>query len=223
MDTLKTLREKNPHLAIYSVMDPQFKRYGKVIGFDAKALIAACEKEAVMPESGSCYQPSLPGLEAMEAEFAKVRHELRGENPCEIGCCWGYNSLLNALEYHRASEHNIAVSDMLLLLAKQEDMEGFELPAGKVVGFFVPQGTTIEVYATTLHFCPCQTGDAGFRCIVILPQGTNHALEQPRPENSDGRLLWAKDKWLIANPENTELVEKGAYPGLLGENFDIKY
>ena len=40
MDTLKTLREKNPHLSIYSVTDPQFKRYGKVIDFDAKALIA---------------------------------------------------------------------------------------------------------------------------------------------------------------------------------------
>ena len=136
-----------------------------MIDFDAASLIEACEKAAVMPESGSRYVPDMPELEALPV-FAEVKHTLRGEGGCQIGCCWGYNTRLNCLEYHRASEHNVAVSDLVLLLGRQQDMEGFDLPAGKIKAFFVPKGTTIEVYATTLHFCPCQVSDEGFRCIV---------------------------------------------------------
>ncbi len=219
---LESLRQLNPGIPFYSVSDPAFRRYGRVIDFDVKALIETCEKAARMPESGSRYVPDMPALEALP-DFARVKSALRGEGNCEVGCCWGYNSKLNCLEYHRASEHNIAVSDLVLLLGCRQDMEGNDLPAGKVTAFFVPKGTTIEVYATTLHFCPCQVSDAGFRCIVVLPRGTNHPLEQPRPESGEGRLLWAQDKWLIAHPENTGVVERGAYPGLHGENFEVKY
>ena len=70
---------------------------------------------------------------------------------------------------------------------------------------------------------PCQVSDEGFRCIVILPRGTNYPLTQEKPKGGDGRLLWAQDKWLIAHPDNKGVVERGAYPGLHGENFDIKY
>lgn len=222
MDMLQTLRNQNPKVPFYSVFDPEFRRFGRVIDFDASRLIAVCEQAAVLPASGADYVPSMPELEALP-EFDAVRRVLRGEGGCQIGCCWGHNTQLNCLEYHRASEHNIAVSDMVLLLAAQQDMEGFELPEGRVVGFYAPKGTTLEVYATSLHYCPCQTSDAGFRCIVVLPKGTNHPLDGSRPEGGDGRLLWAKDKWLIAHPDNTAVVAKGAYPGLHGENFTIRY
>lgn len=222
MDTLQTLKRKNPNLPFFSVTDPAFRPFGRVIDFDAGALIAACEKAAAMPAAGASYVPDMPALEALP-DFETVRRVLRGEGGCQIGCCWGFNTRLNCLEYHRASEHNIAVTDLVLLLAAQQDMEGFNLPAGKVVGFYVPKGTTLEVYATSLHYCPCQTSDAGFVSIVILPRGTNHPLEGARPEGADGRLLWAKDKWLIAHPDHADVVKKGAYPGLGGENFDIKY
>ena len=222
MDTLEILRRKNPGLSFYSVFDDAFRQFGRVVPFDAGELIAACEKAAVMPRCGTRYEAAMPALEAPRTLEA-VRHTLRGEGACQVGCCFGYNSRLNCLEYHRASEHNIAVSDLVLLLGCRQDMEGNDLPAGKVTAFFVPKGTTIEVYATTLHFCPCQVSDAGFRCIVVLPRGTNHPLEQPRPESGEGRLLWAQDKWLIAHPENTGVVERGAYPGLHGENFEVKY
>lgn len=222
MNTLDVLKQNNPKLSFHSVNDPAFRPFGRVIDFDASALIAQCEKAAVMPESGSRYVPDMPELEALP-DFETVRRELRGEGGCQIGCCWGYNSRLNCLEYHRASEHNIAVTDLVLLLAAQQAMEGFDLPEGKVQAFFVPKGTTLEVYATTLHFCPCQTADTGFRCIVILPRGTNHPLKAPRPEGGDGRLLWAADKWLIAHPDNAGPIARGAYPGLHGENYEIKY
>ncbi len=222
MAILEQLRKLNPELPFYSVLDPEFRAYGRVIDFDAASLIETCEKAAVMPESGSRYLPDMPELEALPV-FADVKHTLRGEGGCQIGCCWGYNTRLNCLEYHRASEHNVAVTDLVLLLGRQQDMEGFDLPAGKIKAFFVPKGTTIEVYATTLHFCPCQVSDEGFRCIVILPRGTNYPLTQEKPKGGDGRLLWAQDKWLIAHPDNKGVVERGAYPGLHGENFDIKY
>ena len=222
MDTLQTLRSKNPGIPFHSVFDPEFRRYGRVIDFDASRLMAVCERAALMPASGASYVPSMPELEAL-SDFQAVQRVLRGEGECQIGCCWGFNSRLNCLEYHRASEHNVAVSDLVLLLAAQQDLEGFDLPAGKIAGFFVPRGTTVEVYATTLHFCPCQTGDAGFRCIVVLPKGTNRPLEHAAPAVGDGRLLWAKDKWLIAHPENAGVVARGAYAGLRGENLSVRY
>ena len=219
-DILASLREKNPGIPFYSVQDQAFRPYGRVVDFDASGLIRAAEGVA-MPESGSKYAPDLPELEE-KALFAPVQEILRGQGSCQIGLCWGYNQKLNCLEYHRASEHNVAVTDLVLILASQQEMEGNDLPAGKVKAFFVPKGTVIEVYATTLHFCPCQVSDQGFSCIVVLPRGTNHPLEGTRPQGGDGRLLWAKDKWLIAHAE-APAVQRGAYPGLHGENYTINY
>ncbi|MCE5342192.1 MAG: DUF4867 family protein [Eubacteriales bacterium] len=222
MSQLQTLREKNPTLPIYSAFDPEFKPYGRVVDFDSVILAETCKKAVFMPKTGTLYETDLPELEALP-DFERVRRTLRGEGNCQAGCCWGHNTMLNALEYHRASEHNIAVTDMLVLLASQLDIEGLELPAGKVKGFFVPEGTTVEFYATTLHYAPCQTDDNGFICIIVLPRGTNYPLDGPRPAGYDSRLLWAKDKWLIAHPENQADVDAGAYPGLHGENYEVKY
>ena len=222
MDTLQALREKNPGLPMFSVHEPEFRPFGRVFDFDAAALSATCKQAAVMPDTGSCYVPDMPVLEELP-DFAAVRRTLRGEGECQIGCCWGYNTMLNCLEYHRASEHLIAASDLVVLLASQQALEGFTLPQGSISGFFVPEGTTIELYATTLHFSPCQTSDAGFLSIIVLPRGTNHPLQSPRPAEGDGRLLWARDKWLIAHPDNAAVIAKGAYPGIGGRNHEIKY
>ncbi len=220
---LEHLRRQNPGLTMYSVKDEAFREYGRVVDFPVERWMEACEKAAVMPQSGSRYVPDMPELEALTEDFARAQRELRGEGSCQIGCCWGYNSRLNCLEYHRSSEHNVAVTDMVLLLAKQSELEGNDLPDGKVTAFYVPKGTTIEVYATTLHFCPCQVGDDGFISIVILPRGTNHPLTKPRLESGENRLLWAQDKWLIAHPDNVGVIERGGYPGLHGENITINY
>lgn len=219
---LASLKIKNPGLPFHSVYDPAFRPYGRVLNMNTGALAEACRAAAAMPEAGSRYVPSLPELEAFP-DFAEMRHTLGGELDIEIGCCWGYNRQLNCLEYHRSSEWNIAVTDMVLLLARQQDMEGFTLPEGKIEAFFFPKGAAIEVYATSLHFCPCQTQDGGFISIVILPKGTNLPLDAPRPAGGDGRLLWAKNKWLIAHEKNLATVSRGAYPGLQGENFQIDY
>jgi hypothetical protein len=48
-------------------------------------------------------------------------------------------------------------------------------------------------------------------------------LKNGKPETGDGRLLWAQDKWLICHPENEPVIARGAYPGLKGENFTVRY
>jgi len=158
MNRLEELRSKNAELPFYSVMDPEFRRYGRVIDYNAEKLIAACEAACEMPDAGSKYLPDVPALEA-DGMLEEIAHVLRGDGSTQVGCCWGHSSKMNCLEYHRASEHNIAVSDMVLLLAAQQDMEGHDLPEGKVTAFYFPKGTVIEVYATTLHFCPCEVSE----------------------------------------------------------------
>ena len=40
-DVLTMLREKNPGLKLFSVLDPAFRRYGRVLQADTSALAAA--------------------------------------------------------------------------------------------------------------------------------------------------------------------------------------
>ena len=74
----------------------------------------------------------------------------------------GDNHKLNGLEYHRSSEINIAVTDMILLLGSQQDVgTDFTYDTSKVEAFYVPAGTVVEMYATTLHYAPCTAQPGG--------------------------------------------------------------
>ena len=53
----------------------------------------------------------------------------------QIGICHGYNTFLNALEYHNCSEINVAATPLVLLLATRWDMEDGDLDASKVKAF----------------------------------------------------------------------------------------
>ena len=75
----------------------------------------------------------------------------------------------------------------------------------------------IEVYATTLHYAPCGVDKKGFRCVVVLPKGTNYPIEQPHLLKEDKRLA-ASNKWLLAH-EEAKIA--GAFNGLKGENISI--
>lgn len=92
-----------------------------------------------------------------------------------------------------------------------------------VRAFRVPAGVLVEVFADTLHYAPCQTGDEGFRTLVALPQGTNGPLpelDSALANAGDAPLLWAADKWLIVHAESNKAAA-GAHVGLLGESIDI--
>ena len=208
-------------MKIHSVTDPEFKPYGKVLeGYDTAELCAAMEA-IPLPETGTAYRPGIDSLEAC-AVFAQFRDRAYGGMPIQLGMCWGHNTRLNCLEYHRDSEINIGTHDFILLLAKEDEIENGVLDTSKVKAFRVPAGAVVEVYATTLHYAPCHTNAAeGFRVAVGLPLGTNTEKPAITPGNDEDALLWARNKWLLAHPDSGE-AKQGAWIGLKGANIDIK-
>ena len=208
-------------MTIYSVYDPAFKAYGKVLeGYDTGKLLKAMEA-IPLPEEGVAYEPAIASLEAC-AIFADLRDRAYGGMPVELGMCWGHNTKLNCLEYHRDSEVNIGAGDFILLLAKQDEIEDGVVDTEKVKAFRVPKGVPVEVYATTLHYAPCHTcPNCGFRVAVVLPKGTNTAKPDYTPANEEDKWMTARNKWLLAHPESAE-AKNGAHVGLTGVNIDIK-
>ncbi len=215
LDTLKNL---NPALRFYSIHDPAFRRYGRVLtGLPTSELVRAASA-LEMPAEGSKYKAEIPALmQTGDAEC--VGRMFFGETDFELGACWGHNSKLNALEYHTCSELNVAVTGFVLLLGDLRDIEAGEYDAGKVEAFYVEQGAAIEVYATTLHFCPCEVSGDGFVCLVGLTRGTNLPLRQPSPD----KLLFRRNKWLLCHDANLALIGKGVHPGIHGENYTVNY
>ena len=140
--------------------------------------------------------------------------------PIELGMCWGHNKALNCLEYHRNSEINIGADDFILLLAKQEKIIDGVLDTADVKAFRAPAGAVVEVYATSLHYAPCQTADGGFRVAIVLPRNTNTDLPKGEIIDAEDKTLWARNKWLLAHADSAE-AKQGAYVGLKGENITI--
>lgn len=207
-------------IQMYPVYDPAFKPYGKILdGYDTKKLQDAMLKIA-LPESGTVYEPSIASLEACEVIY-DLGDRAYGGMPVQLGMCWGHNTKLNCLEYHRDSEINIGTNDFVLLLAKEDEIEHGMLDTAKVKAFRVPAGIAVEVYATTLHYAPCHTDAAeGFRVAVVLPRGTNTDKPEIKAGSEEDQRLWARNKWLLAHPDSDEAKE-GAYIGLTGKNIDI--
>ena len=208
-------------MQIYSVTDPEFKAYGKVLeGYDTAELVEAMER-IDLPKEGTAYEPGIASLEACTI-FEELRDRAYGGMPIQLGMCWGHNTRLNCLEYHRDSEVNIGWKDFILLLARQEEIEDRVLDTAKVKAFRVPKGLPVEVYATTLHYAPCHTcPHCGFRVAVVLPKGTNTDKPDFEPKCEEDRWMTARNKWLLAHPEKKK-KKNGAHIGLSGENIDIK-
>lgn len=207
-------------MKIQNVADESFRKYGKVIkNVDCTQLIEEMGKTPA-PDGEVIYVPSVPELEALPV-YAELRDRVYGGMPIQVGYCNGDNNKLNALEYHRDSEINVACTDLILLIGSEQDMdlETYEYDTAKVEAFLVPAGTVIEVYGTTLHYAPCNAGGK-FRCVVVLPKGTNEALKVVPEKDEEDALLFAVNKWLIAHPESG-LEKDGAFMGLKGENITL--
>ena len=165
------------------------------------------------------YEPSVEQLEALPV-YQALQDVTYGEMPIQIGYCNGNNVYLNALEYHRTSEIDVAANDLILLLGQQKDIEeGDTYDTAKVEAFLLPAGVGVELYATSLHYAPCNASDEGFRCVIVLPDGTNQALDENHYAGGEDRLLTAKNKWLIGHPEGG--LPEGTHLGLVGENICV--
>ena len=208
-------------MKFYSVFDPEFKAYGQVVNGmeDTIQEILEALQSTPLPE-GVGYVPEEPELQELPA-MVEVSEHLYGGMPVQLGWCNGHNTRLNCLEYHRDSEFNLPTEDIILLLARQEEIVDGKLDTAKVKAFRVPAGTLIECYATTLHYAPCHTDSAkGFRVLIALPMGTNTDRPIMSDKSPEDKLLWARNKWLLAHPDAPEAAQ-GAYVGLSGENIDV--
>lgn len=225
---LERLNEVNDVL-IRDIHDPYFASYGRIVnGFDMSAAHAFMENHTDIPESGNIYKASVSELEELP-----VRKEIEaicyGSMPIEIGYCNGRNTTYNGFEYHKGSELNYAVTDFMLVLAHVWQIHDNSIHVNDAEVFFVPKGTLIEMYQTTLHLSPCRVCDEGFRDIVILPKGTNTPLSdvekamRDASTDKEARLLLQKNKWVISHPERKPLIDQGAHPGLKGDNIELKY
>ena len=207
-------------MQVKNVNDLDFKKYGRVLkNYDCTEII---EKMKVTPlPQDVVYEPSINMLEDLSI-FRDLKDREFGGLPIEVGYCNGNNNLLNAVEYHRSSEINIAATDLILLIGSLQDVEDdFSYDTSKIEAFLVPKGTAIEVYATTLHYAPCNADENGFRCVVVLPKDTNLPLDSEIEKTGEDALLFAKNKWLIGH-KDTDLGEQGAFIGLRGENIYLK-
>lgn len=211
-------------MEIKKVTDAAFRKYGRVISHVDVTELVAKLKETPIP-ADVVYEPSVESLESLpvKEELSRV---IYGEMPIQIGYCNGHNKKLNALEYHRDSEINIAAEDAVLMLGSLQDVEAdFTYDTSKVEAFLVPAGTAVEIYATTLHYAPCHMEDGGFQVAVVLPKGTNYELKAAHAKVENGKapnedaLLAAVNKWLIGHAEGG--LPEGSFLGLKGENLSL--
>ena len=215
---LDLLKQKNPELTLYSVQSVAFETYGRVIESLGTNQIIETAKKIENPPSGSAYAASLPELEALAIK-EEIQNGFFGTLPIQIGYCWGHSNFLNATEWHSSSEINIAVTPLVLILGHVWDIKDGKIDASKFQAFYLPKGTTVEIYATTLHFTPCEIAAEGFGCVVALPKGTNTDLEI----HTEDKKLFRKNKWIIAHEENQPLLDRGIVPGITGCNFRVEY
>ena len=226
-------KEGEKKMKIYSIDSEEFKEYGRVVdNVDFTGLLKALKATPVPMDV--VYVASVPELEKTDA-FEPLSTVVYGEMPIQIGYCNGHNAKLNALEYHRDSEINVAATDAILLLALKREVEkDFTLNTSKVKAFLVPAGTAVEVYATTLHYAPCGVDGKGFQVAIVLPKGTNEPLKQPHAATTEHKasvladgalnedaLLTAVNKWLIGHAEGG--LDANAFLGLKGENICIDF
>ena len=206
-------------MEIKKVTDPSFRKYGRVVeGIDFTDLVEAIKKETPLPD-GVAYEPSIKALEETTAAKALQRRTY-GELPIEVGYCNGHNYKLNAIEYHRSSEINVAATDAVLIVGMQPDItEDFKYETAKMEAFLVEAGTAVELYATTLHYAPCSADEGGFKVGIVLPAGTNYPLEESHDGWEDS-LITAQNKWLIGHAEGG--LDAGAHIGLVGKNLDVR-
>jgi hypothetical protein len=224
------LRAANPDLNIMAVGDPAFRRYGRLLtAYDPSEMISRASQ--ILPETeGVAYEPSVAALEAPSIFNRAIAQEVFGGMPTQVGWCYGQNLALDALEYHRGSEVNVCLTDVVLLVGHVQDIcwGGDErhgqvsYDTANVAAFFAPAGAVVELSPWNLHYAPIHCAQGGsFATLVYLPKLTNEPLTFEAPKVGESRLLFATNKWLLAHPEVATLKAAGAYVGLTGENITV--
>lgn len=207
-------------MKVYDIYDDRFKKYGCVLdGYDYTELFETLAR-VPMPETGITYVASLDSLEGCSA--AKEM-EIRGfgSYPVQLGYVSGRARSLNCLEYHKSSEYNIPMDDVILLLGMEQDIINGQFDSSRCEAFYVPGGTGVELYATTLHYAPLNVAEDGYRMICVLPRGTNGEKVHFTVKNQEDKMCLGVNKWLLAHRDAPEASD-GAYIGITGSNITLE-
>jgi len=249
---LDVLKKRNPHLHLASVYSDDFREYGRPISVqqDEKAAVDELFMKTYRlsnasggdTSAGALYTADFPDLHHLDG-FSWVQQHCFGGLPMEVGCCWGVNQQMNGMEYHKSSELLGAVTDLVLFLGKRSEMTKAGWESRYLKAFFVPGGSLVELYSTTLHLAPVSIDGKPFCAVIMLPEGTNTELangaglsvsaESAESDRTayedvdddvdtdiDQRFLFMRNKWLLAHPDS-QAAEKGAPVGITGPNVEL--
>ncbi|MBR4768255.1 MAG: DUF4867 family protein [Lachnospiraceae bacterium] len=218
--TLKKLKLANPDLRLYDVFSAKFRSYGRVLSIPGgDELIGALEKTR-MPEEGNLYRASVPSLEKTGAAKL-IQKTVFGGMDIQAGCCNGFGTVMNAMEYHKCAEVNVTTGGAVLLLGRPDEIRDGFFDSGKALAFYLPPRVFVEIDPKVLHFAPLSITAQGFRCLVVLEKHTNEPMETASLETDDeSKLLWMRNKWLTCHPGSPQ-AEKGAFQGIINENLSL--
>ncbi|MGL5437274.1 MAG: DUF4867 family protein [Lachnospiraceae bacterium] len=212
-------------MEIYDITSSKFRPYGSIIRhYDFSELLNKMRTYPIPEELD--YVASDPSLEELPI-FRTFQQGFFGGLPVALGYCMGHNQALNALEYHRTSEVNVAVTDYIVMLGRQQDVQDdYTYDTSLVESFYVPAGLAVEFYATTLHYCACHVQEKGYCHATFLPRGTNCELDEMKTDvvsehagNIENKLLTAKNKWLLVHEESS--LASRLPIKLVGQNWKI--
>ena len=203
-------------MKVYNVTDNEFKSYGQILeNYDFDEIFEEAKKLPIT-DNEIVYEASLPSLEKCQ-----VKKELQsrgfGGLKIQIGCVGGANRTLNCLEYHKSSEFNIALDDIVLVLGLESQIEKGYFSTDNCKAFFVPKGVGVELYGTTLHYAPMNVND-NYRVLCVLPKGTNGEKPEFNAVNIEDKMCFGNNKWIMCHPDSPD-AQKGIYQGLKGDNI----
>ena len=219
---------KNSTSMILSVQSSRFEQYGKIQeGLEVQDLLDKAAEITAIPDEGNVYVPSLKELEVFKS-VEKSLAPYYDHQPIQMGFCNGRNQSMNGLEYHKSPEVIMAVTECVLFLCPFDHLQDFEqVRTIDAELFYLPKGAVVLIKANVLHLAPCMVDQRGFKSIIVLPKDTNEPLDKEEIEMRDSspdkedRLLFKKNKWILAHPEREQLVREHVHVGLVGENRSV--
>lgn len=221
MSTLEDFQKKNPDYKILSIDDPDFKKYGKVYTkYDISEVKDYMDKNVKISSPSNFYTPSNKELEKIPA-IQEMGKDIYAFMPIEAGECTGQSTNFSAIEYHQGSETNIMLTDVIMVLGQRStlDTKGEYSPSEDGQIFFVPAGTVVEFYSTTLHYAPIKVHDSGFSIIVILIKGSNEEL--PADFKSDNKRIVKQNKFQLVDSSRKDKIAIGVEVGLTGKLIEM--
>ncbi|MEK6190580.1 MAG: DUF4867 family protein [Carnobacterium alterfunditum] len=220
METIEKVRMENKKYEIYDITDPKFNAFGNILeGYDLTDIQNYAKENIEIPKEGNSYSPSNPNLENFEV-VKEIGAEIYAGLPIEAGECSGQNISFSAFEFHQGSEVNLILTDVIMILGKRDQIvNGYFNAQEDAKAFYIPAGSVIEMYGTTLHYSPCKVHESGFKVIVILIKGSNESLAIDF--KSKNKQIIKINKFQMVHESRKDKIEQGIKKGLSGELIEI--